>query len=70
MKCPECDGKPCVYEDRDIGKRWHYCPACGGTGDARPSHGDWIPAKRRMRPCEQCRGSGFVEEAVGEEEPR
>lgn len=71
MKGPECDDKRCMPETRSRWKWYRICPVCGGTGDARPSHGDWIPAKRRMRPCEHCDGSGYVaDDSDAKDEPR
>jgi hypothetical protein len=37
------------------------CPRCGGSGEGRPDHGDYKPAKQRQRICLECNGTGFVE---------
>jgi hypothetical protein len=37
------------------------CPRCGGSGEGRPDHRDYKPAKQRERICLECNGTGFVE---------
>jgi hypothetical protein len=40
------------------------CPRCGGSGEGRPDHRDYKPAKQRERICLECNGTGFVEKKV------
>ena len=37
------------------------CPRCHGSGEGRPDHRDYKPAKQRERICLECNGTGFVQ---------